>query len=262
MADNSFMTQNQPNQSIGDYLKQNAMQPTGQYNPSPYGLPSFGGFQQSNAFDWGKGVGQLPGMNQGQSYDFGNMNTWNDETLRGGAKSALENYLMPMMQAQQNAQQNAFQNWMAVQGQGSTNAMNAFNMGITGRQTGLQEWAAQQADTRAGEQFGLDKQLANWRYGPGGLEQQNMANQRTLQGLVNSGQLSVQQARNLGELQQLQQSINSIGFGREQLGEQSRAAKAQETLRSTQLANELMAARYAALGRARAPQAQWQRGWG
>lgn len=249
--------------NLGDYMKQYAMQPTGQYNPQPYGLPSYGGFQNSPVGQSGKLP--LPGQPAGTNkpwFDPYNMETWMNPELRGAAKSFYENVGYPQQQAEQNAMQNAFNNMLALQNLGGQQNMNAFNMGITGRQTGLQEWSAQEQAKQAAAQFGLDTNLANWRYGKGGLEEQNLANQRTIQGMVNSGQLTVQQARDVAEMQRLQGSINSIGFGREQLGEQARASKAQEALRATQLQNELMAARYAAFGQSRQPRAQWTANWG
>jgi len=234
---------------------------------------------------WG---GQAP-------FDLWNNASWTDDATRGNMKSWLENLGFPMAQYRSNEQQKAFDQLQAIQNMNTTNAMNQFNMGQQNWTNQFQKWMADQQQNQFLKQLGLDTDVATWRYGPNGLEQRALENERygidqatarntatlannlavqelinqgdlarqlamnrgnlDVQGLVNRGNLDVQGLVNSGALSQIRARGTEDRLTQQLLGQQQ-----MEQLKK-QLGSQELQSRYQAFGRAQAPNARWTGNW-
>lgn len=236
--------------------------------------PLFQNMQNNVQSPWG---GQAP-------FDLWNNASWTDDATRGNMKSWLENLGFPMAQYRSNEQQKAFDQLQAIQNMNTTNAMNKFNMGQQNWTNQFQKWVADQQQNQFLKQLGLDTDVATWRYGPGGLEQQALENERygidqttarntatlannlDVQGLINQGDLARQLAMNRGNLD-VQGLVNSgalsqIGArGTEDRLTQQLLGQQQMKQLKKQLGSQELQSRYQAFGRAQAPNARWTGNW-
>lgn len=201
---------------------------------------------------WG---GQAP-------FDLWNNASWTDDATRGNMKSWLENLGFPMAQYRSNEQQKAFDQLQAIQNMNTTNAMNQFNMGQQNWTNQFQKWMADQQQNQFLKQLGLDTDVATWRYGPGGLEQRALENERygidqttARHTATLANNLAVQRLINQGALSQIGARGTEDRLTQQLLGQQQ-----MEQLKK-QLGSQELQSRYQAFGRAQAPNARWTGNW-
>lgn len=127
-----------------------------------------------------------------------------------------------------------------------------YNMGLAGRQQQMAEWQTNEAARQWQEQFGYTQQRDAQEFQ---LANDQLAVERAYrQGLISNEQ------RNLA-LQELTQRQNNA-LGQSTLAQQVAYQNALIANQQQEIANNLMAARYSAFGRAQAPgQGKFQRNW-
>lgn len=169
---------NQGNQQIGTALANQYTPTQFQWNQSAStpNLPAYDYQKFSNQFSpaWtfaqnplGQDAANRTGITKDGNINFG---AWTNDQQRGALKSYLENYAFPAAQYQSNQQQQLWDQYMQGLNYNMQTGMNQFNMGLANQQQSLQNWLANEQARQFAAQFGLESNVANWRYGQQGTE--------------------------------------------------------------------------------------------
>lgn len=219
-----------------------------------------------------------------------NMQNWRDKSYQDAMMTQL-NYYLPQNQLAQNAYQ-----YGADLGQrqtefnstfGQQQKNDAFGQQLANKQFGLSDWAAKEQANQFGKQLGFEQLQNTQQYGlqrdqfgqaklqnqqQYGLQQGQAAlnselgrgnlavskGELALSGELGRGNLGVAQG-NLGLQRELGTGELALKKGQQGLDENWR--KTQADLTRSDQANQLTQSRYAAFGRAQAPQSKMMRNW-